>query len=142
MILVDTSGVLAWIDAAQRRHADTVRAMASQEGPFLLSPFVLAELDYLLGTRVGQPQQHLFLSEVAAGSFKLAAFQRAEVAKALALMRGFSDLEVGLADASICVLAEETGCDTLLTLDERHFRVLPGPGGTPFRILPADASPD
>jgi hypothetical protein len=27
----------------------------------------------------------------------------------------------------------------VLTLDERHFRVLRGPGGHPFRVLPADA---
>ena len=50
---------------------------------------------------------------------------------------GFGD--VGLADASNVVLAEQYATrDILLTLDERHFRVLRGPGGLPFRLLPAD----
>jgi hypothetical protein len=33
----------------------------------------------------------------------------------------------------------DTGVRDLLTLDERHFRALRGPGGRPFRLLPADA---
>lgn len=45
MILLDTSGLLAWIDADQRRHAEVVATMASATPPYLLSPFVLAELD-------------------------------------------------------------------------------------------------
>lgn len=139
MILVDTSGVLAWIDGSQRLHGETAKAMATQDGPLLLSPFVLAEIDYLLGTRVGQSQQHRFLGEVARGAFELASFDPPKIEKALGIMRAYADLSVGLADASICVLAEETDCRTVLTLDERHFRVLTGPGGKPLRLLPADA---
>jgi hypothetical protein len=36
------------------------------------------------------------------------------------------------------VLAERYGTQDILTLDERHFCVLRGPGDLPFRILPAD----
>jgi hypothetical protein len=39
---------------------------------------------------------------------------------------------------SIVLLAHRHRVRDVLTLDERHFRVLPGPGG-PFRLLPADA---
>jgi predicted nucleic acid-binding protein len=45
---------------------------------------------------------------------------------------------LGLADASIIVLARRYGCHDILTLDERHFRAITGPGGRPFRILPRD----
>jgi predicted nucleic acid-binding protein len=138
VILPDTSGVLAWIDGSQRLHEETAEAMSGQEGPFLLSPFVLAELDYLLATRVGMEQQHRLLLEVTRGAFELAVFPATDLERALELMRTFSDLAVGLADASICVLAERVNCRTVLTLDERHFRVLPGPRGAPFRLLPAD----
>jgi predicted nucleic acid-binding protein len=51
-------------------------------------------------------------------------------------------LHLGLADASIVVLALRYGCYDILTFDERHFRVILGPGGRPFRILPRDASGD
>lgn len=46
---------------------------------------------------------------------------------------------MGLADASLVVLAHRYGTDRLLTLDERHFRVLRTREGQPFRLLPADA---
>jgi predicted nucleic acid-binding protein len=44
-----------------------------------------------------------------------------------------------LADASNVVLANRHDTLDMLTLDERHFRILRGPGGRPFRVLPADA---
>ena len=53
------------------------------------------------------------------------------------VMRRYPKLSVGLADASIVVLGERHGIRDLLTLDERHFRVLRADGKR-FRILPAD----
>ncbi len=45
---------------------------------------------------------------------------------------------MGLTGAANVVLAERHGTLELLTLDERHFRVLRGPGDRPFRLLPRD----
>jgi hypothetical protein len=47
VILLDTSGLLAWVDAGQRLHAEVRAAMAEIEPPYLLSPFILTELDDL-----------------------------------------------------------------------------------------------
>ncbi len=47
-------------------------------------------------------------------------------------------LELGLADASIVVLAERYETNRVLTLDHRHFRALRTSRGTPFAVLPAD----
>jgi hypothetical protein len=53
----------------------------------------------------------------------------------------YAGLGIGLADASIVVLAGRHGADRVLTLDERHFRALRTPSSKPFTftILPADA---
>ena len=53
MIVLDTSGLLAALDADQRHHEPARQVLAADAGPLLLSPFVLAELDYLLLERVG-----------------------------------------------------------------------------------------
>jgi len=53
VILVDSSGLLAAIDSSQRDHDLAARALRAAEPPLLLSPFVLAELDYFLATRIG-----------------------------------------------------------------------------------------
>lgn len=139
MILLDTSGLLAWVDARQLRHQEVAAAMECCQGPFLLSPFVLAEIDYLLATRVGFSAQRAILEEVARGAFRLEPFTPADVARSLSLMERFADLAPGLADVSIVVLADRCGARDLLTLDERHFRVLGRADGIPFRLLPADA---
>jgi hypothetical protein len=138
VILLDTSGLLSALDAAQTHHRAAADALRSAAGPLLLSPFVLAELDYLLGHRVGPTAQRLLLDEVAAGSYRLEPFGPADVRRAADIIAAHAALAVGLADASIIVLAERHGCADVLTLDERHFRVLPGPGGRPLRLLPAD----
>lgn len=139
MIILDTSGLLAAIDGSQRQHDAARRALEGAPPPWILSPFVLAELDYLLATRVGQGAERALLVEVGRAVYRLEAFEPAEIAAAERLIGRHADLEIGLADASIVVLANRYGLRDVLTLDERHFRVLRGPGGRPFRLLPADA---
>src|SRR5664280_2640498 len=52
--------------------------------------------------------------------------------------RAYGDLGIGLADASLVVLAARTATRLLLTLDERHFRAVRPQQGGAFRLLPAD----
>ena len=65
MILLDTSGLLSAIDGAQRHHGECAAALTRASPPLLLSPFVLAELDYLLARHVGTGAQTALLDEVA-----------------------------------------------------------------------------
>jgi uncharacterized protein len=139
VILLDTSGLLAAIDSSQRHHGEAAAALRGAPGPFALSPFVLAELDYLLATRVGPHAALALLAEVARGAYRLEVFDAADVATAHEVIETHGDLDIGLADASIVVLSRRYETLDLLTLDERHFRVLRGSAGRPFRILPMDA---
>jgi len=138
-MLVDTSGLFAALDTAQPGHRRCRSAVESSQEPLILSPFVLAELDYMIRRDAGVDRTLDLLDNVGAGAYSLAGFRSDDVAEAAAIVRRFRDLGVGLADASICVLARRHDVRDVLTLDERHFRVLPGPGGAPFRLLPADA---
>jgi uncharacterized protein len=138
VILADSSAVLQLASSTAQRHADVAHAVATLDGPFLLSPFVLAELDYMLGGRHGQREQLALLAEVVDGAYELAEFGRSDVEAAVAVMRSYEDLRVGLADASIVVLAEKHATADVLSFDHRHFRAMRGPGGRPFRLLPDD----
>ena len=139
MIILDTSGLLAALDASQRHHAAAVAALRGANPPWVLSPFVLAELDYLLATRVGESAERALLSEVGRGVYRLESFEHGDITAAERVIAKYAALEIGLADASIVVLAGRYGVRDLLTLDERHFRAIRGPGSRPFRLLPADA---
>ena len=140
MIILDTSGLLAAIDASQRHHAAALRVLRASSPPWILSPFVLAELGYLLATRVGQAAERALLAEVGRGVYRLESFEASEVAAAERVIGRYPKLQIGLADASLVVLASRYGVREILTLDERHFRAIRGVGGRPFRILPADTS--
>ena len=139
-LILDSSGLLSAIDADQRFHQATREALGRAAGPLILSPFILAELDYMILTRYGQSEELSLLGEVARGVYRLEQILAEDVTKAMEVIEryaGFGD--VGLADASNVVLAERYGTRDILTLDERHFRVLRGPGDLPFRLLPADS---
>jgi uncharacterized protein len=140
VIVLDTSGLLAALDADQRHHAPARQVLAADDGPLLLSPFVLAELDYLLMERVGLRAERALLDEVAAGAYDLVPFGVAEVAAAAELVGRYGELRIGLADASIAVTAAAAKTTRLLTLDERHFRPMRPLWGEAFTLLPADQS--
>jgi hypothetical protein len=139
LILLDTSGLLAALVADQRRHRQAREALERSGPPFVLSPFVLAELDYLLTRESGTAAELALLAEVAAGAYDLVPFLAEDVSDATAVIERYRDLDLGFADASIVTLAGHFRTERVLTLDERHFRVLRTPLGRPFTILPADS---
>lgn len=112
--------------------------MSRVQAPYILSPFILAEIDYLLATRVGFKAECAFLEEVGRGAYRLESFAASDIQRALAVLEKFGDLDIGLADASIVVLAGRYQVRDVLTLDERHFRPLRTFSGLPFRLIPAD----
>ena len=139
MILLDTSGLLAALDVRQPSHDGAKAAIQAASGPLALSPFVLAELDYLITTRVSASAAVSLLAEVGAGAYRLEPMDAADIAEAVEIIDRNRDLELGLADASLVVLSRRYQVNDVLTLDERHFRAIQGSRGRPFRILPADA---
>jgi uncharacterized protein len=138
-LILDSSGLLAAVDERQEDYIAAREVLESARGPLLISPFVLAELDYMILTRMGQGHELALLGEVARGAYRLEYFSEEDVAEAIEIVERYADFRIGLADASNVVLANRHGTLDVLTLDERHFRAFRGPGGHPFRILPADA---
>jgi predicted nucleic acid-binding protein len=139
VIVLDTGGVYAALDANETLHGRTVAALASSTPPRLLSPFILAELDYLIATRVGHKAQLALIDEITRGAYKLEPFLPEDLADATRVMEKYADLRIGLADASVVVLANRHRTLDLLCTDERHFRAIRGAGGRPFRLLPFDS---
>jgi uncharacterized protein len=138
VIVLDTGGLYAALDANEALHGRAVAALVAATPPRAVSPFVLAELDYLIGSRAGHQAQIALIDEVARGAYQLELFTSEDVGHAKRIMERYADLRIGLADASVVVLANRHRTLELLCTDERHFRVLRGAGGKPFRLLPFD----
>lgn len=139
MILVDTSGILAALFPDQNRHRECAQALLKASAPRIISPFVLAETDYLIQKFGGVDAEVLFLGEISRRAYELAAFNEDDVDRARRIVMKYRTLGIGLADASIAVLSARYGTVDVLTLDERHFRAIRPAPRKNFRILPADA---
>jgi hypothetical protein len=71
MIVVATGGLSAALDAYEPLHGRAAAALAAATAPRLLSPFLLAELDYLVGTRLDHHAQLALADEVTRGVYRL-----------------------------------------------------------------------
>jgi len=139
VILLDTSAVLAALFPDQHHHETCVRAIEESTPPRVISPIVLAELDYFITKYSSVSLELQFFGEISQGVYNLASFSREDLDEAVQIIKVYHDLNIGLADASIVVLAKRYDTRDVLTLDERHFRAMRPPGRRSFRILPADA---
>ncbi|MGL5927944.1 MAG: PIN domain-containing protein [Dermatophilaceae bacterium] len=129
--------MLALFNRAEPEHERVARIVRATDRPLVLSPYVVAELDYLVATRVGVQAELRVLTELATGDYHLPAFGAAELVAARQVVERYQDQAVGLADASIVVLAHAYRTREVLTLDRRHFSVLRPLSGGYFALRPA-----
>jgi hypothetical protein len=136
VIVADTSGLLALFDLSEPDHHAVSRIVADTDEPLLVSPYVVAELDYLVANRVGVDAELTVLQELAGGAYELAQMDAEALARASAVVDRYRDQSIGIADASIVVLADLHRTRVVLTLDHRHFDVVRPLSGGRFKLLP------
>lgn len=136
-LIVDTSALLALFDASEPDHAEVEETLAASTGLLVVSPYVVAELGYLVATRHGVEAELAVLDELTGGAWELAGFGLDDVRRARSIIATYGDQAVGVADASNVVLSERYRTRTIVTLDRRHFEVLRPTTGSRFTVLPA-----
>ncbi len=137
MIIADTSGLLAFFNTAEPAHERVARAVAEADDLLVVSPFVLAELDYLVGTRLGVDAELTLLSELFSGAYDLAGLDTVDHQRCVEIIAKYRDQEVGLTDASLVALAHRHETNRILTLDRRHFDVMKPIAGGHFDLVGA-----
>ncbi len=104
-LVVDAAPLIALADRADPRR-EAIQALFYQEDGELIVPAqVTAEVDYLLGSRHGSVARRAFLDDLSAGRFVVPCLQQEDYAVVVDLERSYHDLDLGLADCSIVVLA-------------------------------------
>lgn len=135
-MIVDTSALLAFFDTDEPDH-DAVSAVINETSePLVVSPYVVAEVDYLVATRLGVKAETAVLRELAGGAWTLATIDVADLTKIASVIERYDDQAIGVADASNVVLADRYRTSTVATLDRRHFDVLRPLNGGRFVVLP------
>ena len=135
-MIVDTSALLAYFDRNEPDHAAVAAAIDTTTEALVVSPFVMAELDYLAATRHGIDAELALLDELASGAWDLPAFTHDDLLAARRVIERYADQEIGVADASLVVLAGRYRTRHIVTLDRRHFDVLRPLDGGQFKLTP------
>ena len=136
MLIADTSGLLSFFDTSEPDLIAVDAVLAEEHGLVIVSPYVVAELDYLVAKRWGTGRELAILDELGSGEWTLACLDAQELQLAAGIVEQYRDRRIGVTDASIVVLADRYKTDRILTLDRRHFSVLRQRNGKPFTILP------
>ncbi len=138
-LIVDAGTLFAQADADDPEHEAVVALLEGERGPLVTSQVAVAEADYLILARLGVDVELAFLDDLAAGTFLVDCLDREELGLARDLARRYQDLELGLADASLAVLADRHRTNRIASFDERAFRAVTPLRGEAFTILPADS---
>jgi len=135
-MIVDTSALLAFFNSTEPEHRAVREVVESHDEPLVVSPYVVAEADCLIATRIGVDAELAALRELVGGAWELSSFSPADITKAITVIERYRDQAIDLADASIVVLADRHRTHTIATLDHRHFDVLRPLRGGRFRVVP------
>jgi predicted nucleic acid-binding protein len=137
-LIADTAPLVTGFDRRDPRMPAVASVLTREPGHIILPAPISAEVDYLAGARLGRVARRAFLTDLANGRFRVECLLPMEYELMLQLDRQYADLDVGLADLSVVVLARRFGTRRILTFDERHFRALRPLDGGAFVLLPAD----
>ena len=138
MFIADTSALYAAMTDTHAKAEAIRKTLEEADAAPVVSPFVLAELDYLVATRLGVEASLAVIDELTSGAFDLVSVHTDDIRAARAVIAQYRELNIGLTDAINVVLADRFGTDEILTLDERHFRTVRPltRGHVAFTILP------
>lgn len=127
MILCDSGPLFA---AADRKDADHHACVEMFTGlrlarrRLLVPSTVVAEVGYMLQTKVGAFAEAAFLQAIGDGDLELVDLKAEDCTRMAELVLQYDDLPLGTTDASVIALAERLGLREVATLDRRHFTVV------------------
>ncbi|HLB39612.1 MAG TPA: PIN domain-containing protein [Actinomycetota bacterium] len=122
MITLDTSGIVALFSRGDRHHADAARALGMHRGPTVVPVGILAEVEYVLSSRLAPSAAVAFLQGLERGESLLDCGD-ADMPRVRELMSRYADLGLGFADAAVIACAERNGGD-VLTFDRRDLEIV------------------
>lgn len=138
-LICDTGALLDYLVAGAPDHAPFRHAIDGARARYLPA-LVLAEVDYFL--RDERDAMRALMDDLARGAFTYAPPTPGALARAMEIDRRYASLRLGLVDASIVALAEETGVVRLATRDVRHFEAVRLRGGRSFELVVRPRRPE
>lgn len=135
MILVDTGAWLALADRGDVYHVRCREFFQRNREPLMTTYPVLVECVHLMFSRIGVAKTLAWMETLRAQGVGVFVMGADHLPRLTALMRLYDDLPMDLADASLVLLAEESGEGRIVSTDERDFHAYRWKNQHPFRNL-------
>ncbi len=132
--LLDAGPLIAALNRRDPHHARCASALASFSGTLLTTGAVVTEAMYFLGGLPGGAETLAEFLDDAQADIR-DCFAAPHLHAAARLMKKYADTPMDFADATLVLLADETGLDQILTLDERGFRAYRFRSTRRFRLV-------
>jgi predicted nucleic acid-binding protein len=134
VILVDTGPLVAALNRNDARHQPCRDLLSSRAGELLVTPYVVAEVCWMVASRLGAKAEANVVDAVAAGELQQVDLTTADLRRTAELLHRYADLHGGsglsAADASVVAVAERLNIQEIATLDITDFTVV-RPAHTP-----------
>ena len=134
--VVDTGVVLALADAADPRHDDVSRALASHVGGLILPNPVLFESAQLVGRRFGPTSEARLIRHLVRTDWRHVPVAAEDLDRVADLLETYADANIGFVDGAVVAIAERLGATRLFTLDRRDFGIIRPRHVAAFELLP------
>lgn len=122
MITLDTSAVVAILDRSEPTHAAVVDALTGDRGPFVVPVGILAEIAYVVETKLGGRAFDAVLADVETGAYTLDCGED-DLPRVRHLIARYESLPLGFSDAVVIACAERNG-GRVLSVDAGDFGVV------------------
>jgi len=120
-LICDTGPIYAALNRSDNDHQRCLDVLQNHPGRLVVPSPVLAEVCWLLESRIGPEAEAAFLDSIAAGELELLDLTSADVARMADLVRRYRDFPLGAVDAAVIAVAERLDIVLVATLDRRHF---------------------
>ena len=137
--VVDTGPLVAAAYRRDRAHRLAATLLTDMGRDALVPQPVVVETDQLLRARLGSNAARAFLRSIADGELSVAYLTPGLLREAVSVDARFADLDLGLVDASVMVVARRKAIP-VLTFDFQDFRAAPRPDGTAWPLLVDEAA--
>lgn len=134
--LVDAGPLYAYVDAGDAHHRECLALLEDYPAPLAIPVLVVAEVAYLVATRLGPEAEVRLLGDLAGDAFTTVPVEDDDWLRIAELVARYRDLPLGTVDASIVAAAERLGVATIATLDRRHFGVVRPVHVDTFELIP------
>jgi uncharacterized protein len=134
--IADTGFLFALANGQDEHHRKAVSVIRRLSEPVILPLTVLPEICYLLDSRLGHPTMRQFVAGVLTGAMELTSLSKSDIARTLKILEQYGDTRIDFVDATIIALAERLEVTRILTIDQRHFRIVRPLHCAAFELLP------